>query len=328
VKVLGYAIAALAGVAIVLALLLSYAMFWDRSHPVVSANVVIPNGASFDEVAVILRRDGVVANALPIHLLARIRGDETRVRAGEYLFAPHESASQVLHALVTQGAAIAKWVTIPEGFTNAQIAQRLQDAGLGNAAVLAQAFSRGSIVVDGTRTKSLEGFLFPDTYLVPVGGSPAEIEQVMEREFMTALPPNAAALARRLHVTVPQVVAVASLVEREAKIERDRPLIAGVIYNRLARGMPLQVDATIEYVLPHHKADLSERDLQIASPYNTYLHPGLPPTPIANPGKASLNAAFHPAATKALYYVYCGGGRHVFADTLSQHEANVARCLK
>jgi UPF0755 protein len=124
------------------------------------------------------------------------------------------------------------------------------------------------------------------------------------------------------------VVTVASLVEREAKVERDRPLIAGVIYNRLRLAMPLQIDATIEYALPRHKTSLTKSDLAIVSPYNTYLHVGLPPTPIANPGKASLDAAFHPAVTKALYYVYCGGGRHVFADTLEQHLANVARCLK
>ena len=105
-------------------------------------------------------------------------------------------------------------------------------------------------------------------------------------------------------------------------------MIAGVIYHRLQLGMPLEIDATIEYALPHHKTELSRSDLAIDSPYNTYLHAGLPPTPIANPGRASLEAAFHPASTKALYYVYCGGGRHAFADTLAEHQANVARCLR
>ena len=162
---------------------------------------------------------------------------------------------------------------------------------------------------------------------MPLDATPAQIEQQMERAFMAALPRDASRRARALHLSVPQIVTVASLVEREAKVERDRPLIAGVIYHRLRLGMPLQIDATIEYVLPKHKSELTESDLAIASPYNTYLHAGLPPTPIANPGAASLEAAFYPAATKALYYVYCGGGRHVFADTLAEHRANVARCL-
>jgi UPF0755 protein len=129
-------------------------------------------------------------------------------------------------------------------------------------------------------------------------------------------------------VSVPQAVTVASLVEREAKSQADRPQIAAVIYNRLRLGMPLQVDATIEYALPQHKSVLSFADLRIDSPYNSYVHAGLPPTPIANPGLASLQAAFHPAKSENLYYVYCGNGRHVFARTLAEHQANVARCLQ
>jgi UPF0755 protein len=100
-----------------------------------------------------------------------------------------------------------------------------------------------------------------------------------------------------------------------------------VIYNRLKVGMPLQVDAAIEYALPEHKSELSFADLKIDSPYNTYVHAGLPPTPIANPGQPSLAAAFHPAKSNDLYYVYCGNGRHVFDTTLAGHQANVARCL-
>jgi UPF0755 protein len=219
-------------------------------------------------------------------------------------------------------------VTIPEGFTSEQIATRLQAAGIGDAATFTHAFASDSTVIDGARTKNLEGFLFPDTYLVPVGAPPGEIEQQFETAFSSALPRDAAQRARALHLSVPQVVTVASLVEREAKVDRDRPLIAGVIYHRLQLGMPLEIDATIEYALPHHKTELSRSDLAIDSPYNTYLHAGLPPTPIANPGRASLEAAFHPASTKALYYVYCGGGRHAFADTLAEHQANVARCLR
>jgi UPF0755 protein len=149
----------------------------------------------------------------------------------------------------------------------------------------------------------------------------------MTSEFFRALPHDAASQAKGLSVTVPQAIAVASLVEREAKIDADRPMIAGVIYNRLRLGMPLEVDATIEYALPQHKRELSFEDLKIDSPYNSYTHAGLPPTPIANPGRPSMEAALHPSKTEFLYYVYCGNGRHVFAKTLGEHQANVARCL-
>jgi UPF0755 protein len=314
--------------AIVAVLFLLYGAFLDRSRPVAQTRVVIPAGASFDDVLARLRGAGVIAHTLPLHVLARVRGEETKVRAGEYRFVPHETEAAVLHALVTQGAAVAQWVTIPEGFTDEQIARRLQEAGVGDAPTFAHSFATSSIEIGGVRTHGLEGFLFPDTYLVPVGATPQQIEAQLERGFLAALPADAVRRARALHVSVPQAVTVASLVEREAKLDKDRPMIAGVIYNRLRLGMPLEIDATIEYALPHHKAELSRADLTVRSRYNTYLHTGLPPTPIANPGRASLEAAFHPASTKALYYVYCGGGGHVFAETLAQHQANVARCLR
>jgi len=131
-----------------------------------------------------------------------------------------------------------------------------------------------------------------------------------------------------LHRTIPDVVTIASLIEREGKMDEDRPLIASVIYNRLRLGMPLEVDASIEYVFPEHHDVITKLDLQIDSPYNTYRHTGLPPTPIANPGKASLDAAFRPAKTQYLYYVAKPDGHSVFAKTLQEHNANVARYLK
>jgi UPF0755 protein len=162
---------------------------------------------------------------------------------------------------------------------------------------------------------------------MPLGASPEQAAAPMIAEFFKELPRDAAARARALHVTLPQAVTVASLIEREAKSQVDRPKIAEVIYNRLHLGMPLEVDATIEYALPEHKAQLSFADLKIDSPFNTYTHVGLPPTPIANPGLPSLEAALHPSNGDKLYYVYCGNGVHVFARTLAEHQANVARCL-
>ncbi len=304
-----------------------YAVHIDRSHPAQSTQVIVPRGSTFTAIADQLAQQGVVGNAFAFRLLARLAHADVAVHAGGYQFAPHETSAEVLHALLTGGAQVATWVTIPEGFTAAQIADRLQNEGVGQAPALLSSFMSTTLVVDGTRTKSLEGFLFPSTYLVPLGATPGQIIKQLTGQFFKELPADAAARAKALHVTVPQAVTVASLVEREAKIDADRPMIAAVIYNRLRLNMPLQVDATIEYALPHHKAELSYADLKIDSPYNTYLHSGLPPTPIANPGKPSLEAALHPAKTDALYYVYCGNGHHVFAKTLAQHQANVARCL-
>jgi UPF0755 protein len=304
-----------------------YALYADRSRPAIATQVIVARGSTFDEIARRLAEDGVISNVWTFRILARLRKQDVAVHAGEYRFTPHQTQDAVLRALVSGGAQVAAWVAIPEGFTAAQIANRLEETGIGPAPAFYREFMRDTIVVAGARTKNLEGFLFPSTYLVPLGAAPSQAAGMLTSEFLKELPADAATRARTLHFSVPQAVTVASLVEREAKSEEDRPKIAGVIYNRLRLGMPLQVDATIEYALPKHKSELSFADLKIDSPYNTYAHPGLPPTPIANPGLPSLEAALHPSKGDDLYYVYCGNGRHVFAKTLAEHQANVARCL-
>jgi UPF0755 protein len=299
----------------------------NRSLPTSEVRVVIQRGSTFADVARDLAREGVIGDVLTFRLLAHLRDEETAVRAGEYRFAPHQTQSDVLQALVTGGAQVAVWVTIPEGFTVREIAKRLGVSGVGPADPFETAFLHDSISVDGVRTHGLEGFLYPSTYLVPIGASPQQIEDEMTGEFFAKLPAGASADLRAQHISLKEAVIVASMVEREAKSDADRPLIASVIYNRLRAGMPLEVDATIEYALPRHKSQLSFADLRIDSPYNSYRHTGLPPTPIANPGTPSLEAALRPSETGFLYYVYCGKGRHVFANTLAEHQANVARCL-
>jgi UPF0755 protein len=331
VKLLRYLALGTAAAGLIVAVIagwLIYAIYGDRSHPPTVSQVVIDRGSSFAQVARQLADAGVIGNVLAFRIVARLRGQESAVRAGEYRFTPHLTQNDVLRALVTGGAQVATWVTIPEGFTAAQIAARLQRDGVGPSASFLRDFMQQRLAVDGVSTTNLEGFLFPSTYLVPLGASPQQVAGAMIAEFFKMLPGNARSRARALHVTVPQVVIVASLVEREAQSEVDRPRIAGVIYNRLRLGMPLQVDATIEYALPQHKAQLSFADLKIDSPYNTYVRAGLPPTPIANPGRPSLEAALNPSKSDDLYYVYCGNGRHVFAKTLAEHQANVARCLQ
>lgn len=150
----------------------------------------------------------------------------------------------------------------------------------------------------------------------------------MSAQFLKELPADAARKAHARGLTIPQIVTLASLIEREAKADDERPVMAGVYYNRLRLGMPLEVDATIEYALPSHQTVITYSDLRLDSPYNTYLHQGLPPTPIANPGRPSLVAALNPRASEYLYYVYKGNGHHAFAKTLSEQNANVAKYLK
>lgn len=305
-----------------------YVIFEDRSHPAQTAQVIVPRGSSFHDIAAQLARAGVIGNATAFRVYAKFKHADTDAHAGEFRFSAHETAAAVLAQLQSGGAQVARWVTIPEGFTAEQIAQRLQDDGLGDAKAYETAFMRDTIVVGGTRTKNLEGYLFPSTYLIPLDATPQTVERIMTAEFKKHLPADAAAKARSHGLTVPQVVTLASLIEREAKADDERPLMAGVYYNRLRLGMPLEVDATIEYALPEHHDVITYGDLRLDSPYNTYRHQGLPPTPIANPGAPSLAAAFDPKPSNFLYYVYKGGGHHAFATTLAGQNANIARYLK
>lgn len=305
-----------------------YAVWGDRSHPQTTRQIIVPRGSTFHDIAAQLAKAGIIGNQIVFRLYARVKHADTSAHAGAFQFGPHQTAAQVLAQLESGGAQTAKWVTIPEGFTAKQIAQRLQDEGLGDASTYANAFLHDSIVIDGTRTRNLEGYLFPSTYLIPNDASPKTVERILTSQFRRELPPDAEQKARGHGLTVPQVVALASLIEREAKADDERPLIAGVYYNRLRLGMPLEVDASIEYALPEHQDVITYRDLRIDSPYNTYLHEGLPPTPIANPGEPSLQAAFNPKPSPYLYYVYKGNGHHAFARTLAQQNANIAKYLK
>jgi cell division protein YceG involved in septum cleavage len=226
-------------------------------------------------------------------------------------------------------------VLIPEGKTRVQIAQIASAEGLKGSY---RAASRRSTLLDPPAygaprgTPDLEGFLFPATYDMDVGAPVAQLVQEQLAAFHEHFGASQIARARALHVTPYQLLTVASMVEREAQIPGDRPKIAAVIYNRLAAGMPLGIDASIYYAVelatgtPTYTKELSEAQLHIDSPYNTRTHVGLPPTPISNPGAASIEAAAHPAHVSYLYYVAGadGCGEQVFSDTLAQFEVNAA----
>jgi len=302
------------------------AVYGDRSQPAVATTFIVPRGSTLGDVVSGLQNAGILAHPIALRILARLRNDEADIQSGQFRFPAHQTSDEILRRLIS-GTADAVWVTFPEGFTARQIGARLAARSLVRADAFDRYAARTRLDVDGTRTASLEGFLFPSTYLVPVNADPERIARILTDQFFHELPANAAAKARALGLDVPQVITIASLIEREAQADDERALMAGVYYNRLRAGMPLEVDATIEYVFPEHHTVITRRDLEIDSPYNTYRHTGLPPTPIANPGKASIDAAFAPVQSQYLFYVYKGNGHHAFAKTLEEHNANVERYL-
>ncbi len=318
-------------VVVIVVVLIGGSLAWlitgDSSLPVAPVSVDVPPGFGIGQIALQLREAGVVRSATALKYYATARGVAAHVDAAQYDFPAHLTLAQVVDLLAAGGKPPLTWVTIPEGFTAREIAHRLEALGIVSATAFEDAVQHSSLLLDGSLTNGLEGYLYPDTYQIRRGSNAQDVAAVMTDQFRRKLPKNYDRASRHLGYTVPQIITVASLIEREAKVNSERRLMAGVYYNRLKRGMPLEVDATIEYALPQHKSVLHYGDLQVDSPYNSYTHVGLPPTPIANPGAQSIAAAFNPQHTDYLYYVYAGHGRHHFSKTLEEQNAAVRRYL-
>ncbi len=291
--------------------------------------VTIPPGKSARQIGEILARKHLVRSPISFVLASRMDHLSGEMHTGRYLVSPAMPPRQIA-ALMALGETANNAITVPEGFTVRQIARRLADAGLVNETqflTLAETQGKTFAVHGWTPPNvSLEGYLFPDTYTIPKGATPREIIQQMTANFDARVVKPYGAAAARVPGGLAGTITLASLVEREAEVNSDRPLVAAVYLNRLKAGMRLQCDATVQYALPAHKARLFYADLRVESPYNTYLHPGLPPTPIACPGLPSIQAALHPAPVKYLYYVAGPDGRHhIFSTTLAQQDQAIAR---
>lgn len=285
-------------------------------------DVTIPRGATTGRIALILEKHGLINNAAAFRILARISGDPS-IEAGVYQLSPSMPPGRILRELSLGAGMRLVRITIPEGFTIDQIAERAADVPGVRAPDWAFLASRrgSSFATSFGAPPSLEGYLFPDTYDFARGTTDRQIIQTMLDNFgkkvLQPLADDLSASEKRGY-DLDKVITMASLIEREAKVKSDQPLIAGVLYNRLRKKMPLQVDATVQYVVGH-KERLMYKDLEVDSPYNTYKITGLPPGPICSPGLDAIHAALHPASVPYLYYTANPDGTHVFTKTLEDH---------
>ena len=282
-------------------------------------------GASLASVASELERAGLIRDARAFGWLARWRGQDKALRAGEYQLSAALPASQILDRLVL-GRVMTYEVVVPEGFTMAQIGARLSALGLVEEAEFSATVRDPEFIASlGLGTESLEGYLYPETYRLPRGLEASAVARLLVEHFRQtweSLEPlaNAGDLDRHSTVTL------ASIVEKETGAPEERPLIASVFANRLARGMRLESDPTVIYGLPDFDGNLRRRDLDNADNlYNTYRHAGLPPGPISNPGRESLRAVLEPAESDYLYFVSRNDGSHVFSQTYREHVNAVNR---
>lgn len=283
--------------------------------------IEIARGSSTADIADALAEAGVVANPNMFRLQSRMADADGQLKAGVYDLATGMPYDLVIEKL-KQGPPIEYvTVTIPEGFTVDQIAARLEkQAGIPSEGFLtlakggASRFEAAHPAVAGAYQGSLEGYLFPKTYRFKEGTTAEQAIETMLSQFDTEFGTVDTSGAESRGLSKAQVVTLASMIERETRVAEERPLVSSVIYNRLARGMRLEIDATIEYVLPGNRFRLKNSHLRIDSPYNTYRNKGLPPGPISNPGLESLEAAAAPAKTDYIYYVLTGkDGTHTFA---------------
>lgn len=300
-----------------------------RGHRPEKVFVDIPRGTSRWGVAGILRNGDVIRNRVAFALLSEWHFRKP-LQAGEYLF-DHQVDSREVFWKVSKGQIFFHVVTVPEGWTIYDIAGQLNTQGICSKEDFLAAAHDTALIADlAPHAKSLEGFLFPSTYQFTRRTTCKQVAAAMVRHFRavweTLQVPRFPQLPAQ--ITAEDALTVASLVERETPKAEERPLVAGVFYNRLRKEIPLQCDATIQYALllkGRPEGDVKHNDLHVDSPYNTYEHRGLPPGPIANPGEASLKAALAPEATDYLYFVANDHGGHFFSKTLQEHNRNVAK---
>ena len=300
-------------------------------HPVV---VEIPERSNRWSIAERLARAGVVRNA-PVFTAWALVHPGVTLKAGAYRFAGAQSLSAVFHRLA-EGRTFAYSLVVPEGFDRFDIAHQLSREHIASGQAFLAATANPALArrVD-PEAVSLEGYLFPATYSIAPGTSAEAIAAMMVRRFRQALPHSGWRPGLRdphgQPISLHEWLTIASLVEKETAVPSERPVIAGVFYNRLDGHLPLQSDPTVIYadeMAGRPGGPLTTADLHFVSPYNTYTHIGLPPGPIANPGLAAMRAASHPATTPYLYFVSNGHGGHRFARTLAGQDRNVRLYLR
>jgi len=281
--------------------------------------VTVPPGSTFGNAVDSLARARVISSPRLFRFYASARGRDRDLKAGTYVFEPGASWNDVLDAL-TRGKGLVHTVTIPEGFALATIAQTIGRAiSVPPESILAAATDSALRQRLDVPTPTLEGYLFPDTYTFAAGTTHQEVVRLLVARFERVWKPEWTARLQTLAMSRHDVLTLASIIEKEARLAEERPIISAVYHNRLRIGMLLQADPTVQYALGKHVDRVLYKDLEVDSRYNTYKYAGLPPGPIASPGAASIEAALFPANVPYLYFVAHPDGHHEFRRTFSEH---------
>jgi UPF0755 protein len=288
----------------------------------------MPRHSNANQIADLLVREGVLRYRIPFILYVRLRNLGRHIQAGEYRFADPATPVQIAQRLVKGDVSFIS-ITIPEGLTAHETIELLAKSGLGEPDALQQHLARTDWIRDlDPHARNLEGYLFPETYRFNHKADSEEIIKTMVDQFRKRMARVMALYPARPGWTVPRIVILASMIEKEAKRVEEGPLVASVLINRIEKKMPLGCDATIIYAMKlagTYEGNLRKSDMAMESPYNSYIHLNLPPGPIANPGEHSLRAALNPAQTNYYYYVSRNDGTHQFSKDFASHQNAVNR---
>lgn len=281
----------------------------------ISANkevfIKIPDGTTPKQVAKILKSERVIKSESVFLALVWLSGTEKRFKPGIYGFNTKMTLFAVLRDIINGNTYRIK-VTIPEGFTAQEIAELLEKKGV----------SSGKKFLGIVKNKKLEGYLFPETYFFEPNSPEEKVAQMLNGQFEKIFSDDFVKRAAALKMPKEKIIILASIIEKEAKKDEERPLISAVFHNRLKKGWNLESCATVLYAFGKHKDFLTYKDTKIDSPFNTYIHPGLPPSPISNPGLASIKAALYPAVSEDMFFVASGSGTHKFSKYAEEHTKN------
>lgn len=306
-------------------------LFTVNNHEIL---ISIDSGSSLTEVSNELEKQGIVKSSKYFTYYTKLKGLEKNIKAGRYAIPPKIGLNELLDKLQNPQNEYVK-VTIPEGYNVFQITQKLVKSNLIDKEIFIKIAKEGlenfkPYDNKGNISYKLEGYLFPDTYFFPEGLNDKDIIDIMIKRFNEKFSDEYRKRAKELGLSLHEVVTIASLIEKEAANDKERKTIAGVIYNRIEKNMPLQIDASVIYGITkgeRHINRLMYKDLESESEYNTYKYKGLPPGPISSPGQASIEAALYPEKHDYLYYVL-GEEGHVFSKTYKEHRRNVEKYIK
>jgi UPF0755 protein len=289
--------------------------------------VEIAPGRGFGAIIESLKQAGLIQNSLKFKILARIRGYDKKIRAGEYQLSSSMSPKDILE-IITSGRVYLHKLTIPEGYTMREIAAEIANAGFVSEEEFIKAATDESFIRQkGIDAPSLEGYLFPDTYSFPKGVKAETIISAMLRRYHAVFRSEWKQRAKELGFSPHQTLTLASIIEKETGLASERPMVSSVFHNRLKRVMRLESDPTVGYGVENFNGHITRKDLERITPYNTYKIQGLPPGPIANPGAKAIEAALYPADTAFLFFVAKGDSSHYFSATYAEHQQAVKKYL-